>query len=687
MGRIKDTSKYPIKATPTENDYIIGSDSTASGATVNFKLSDLLSLFGTNNLFMFKGGYTGTGQDLYNLIPTKTSQLTNDGQDGVNPFAIVGQTSLQDVIDVNKVADRVEFSHANQVYGVLGGTGVYTNFATRDTVDATKTYFMGVFDTYDGYPSRNIVKLNPDLSRDTSFDAGTGFNSAIYSSMEILVGSTGILYVSGYFTSFNGTLANRIISLNPDGTINTIFDYGTGFNNFTTALAFNVAETHIYIGGIYSTYKGASFPRFVKVDLAGTPDPTFIAGTSFNNTVIDVLVNSDDTLYVTGYFTTYNGVSAQGMAKLLPNGTRDVSFAVGSGFNTGNNQPNYVFRNSAGVLIVYGYFTLYNGTLANHIVALDDTGAIDVSYDFGIGFNGNVWYIEELANGTYVVSGGFTSYNGVDSTNFIILNSDFTINRVSGVQNFYDTIVLVGDTVAMSTDVNGITSLANIDTGVLPAFDKLTFSEVTGNAEYLTGDLVAIAPNEIMPRRLIEELIGLNIASNESGQVKVAYTGLITTAFTAEISKVLDINAAVATVEFAPTTTYPNSTPNNYSGVFDSARGVTPTGRLIENPIYGQVHQWRFQIAYTNKALGSNGLLEVILRNPVSGFEYIIGTTLPTGRTFGVINGLAITIADIESIPSPRGYILEARTSFSDANLSVTIETITRTSFAIDPSV
>ncbi len=182
----------------------------------------------------------------------------------------------------------------------------------------------------------------------------------------------------------------------------------------------------------------------------------------------------------------------------------------------------------------------------------------------------------------------------------------------------------------------------------------------------------------------LSDSIGNIVKKEEAGQVKINYTGLSSTNFVADVIKTLDINAATPVIVGSPTTTYPNSTPNAYVGIFDSARGITPTGRLIENPIDGQTHIWRIQVSYTNKAPGSNGSLDIILTNPVSGFQYVMAFTLPSGRTAGTLNLNAITIADGASIPSPEGYILQTQTSFTDATLTIGILSITRISSAIE---
>ena len=173
---------------------------------------------------------------------------------------------------------------------------------------------------------------------------------------------------------------------------------------------------------------------------------------------------------------------------------------------------------------------------------------------------------------------------------------------------------------------------------------------------------------------------------NESGQVKVNYTGLTLSNFTANVYKAFNIISATTTVAASPTTTYPHSTPNSYAGVFDETRGNSPNGRLIENPIGGQVHAWRIQGSYSGKSTGGNGveLLYLRIRNPVSGFQIIKAITLPNGVDTGNIYEEIITIADDASIPSPNGYILEAATSMTDSGLTVQMDSITRISYAVE---
>lgn len=176
----------------------------------------------------------------------------------------------------------------------------------------------------------------------------------------------------------------------------------------------------------------------------------------------------------------------------------------------------------------------------------------------------------------------------------------------------------------------------------------------------------------------------LDNLSNQAGQVKVVYSGLTLTNFTANTYKTFDFTAATPTVVSPPTTTYPKSTPNSYLGVFDANRGTSPTGRLIENPVTGQIHGWRIQGQFSGKSTSgtSTEVLTLRIRNPVSGFTYVKAITLPNNLASGTFADELITIADNDSIPSPNDYILEAAMSQTDAGLSIQINALTRFSYA-----
>ena len=73
-----------------------------------------------------------------------------------------------------------------------------------------------------------------------------------------------------------------------------------------------------------------------------------------------------------------------------------------------------------------------------------------------------------------------------------------------------------------------------------------------------------------------------------------------------------------------------------------------------------------------------------MLKNPDSGFIVTDQITLPSDKTSGIFTMELVTIADAASLAAGRGYQLIVDTSFSDNNLLVRIDSITRISIATE---
>ena len=172
---------------------------------------------------------------------------------------------------------------------------------------------------------------------------------------------------------------------------------------------------------------------------------------------------------------------------------------------------------------------------------------------------------------------------------------------------------------------------------------------------------------------------------NHAGQIKVNYNGLQISNVTANQQYELPLHTATPTVVGSPTTQYPTGSETTYNpAMFIPGDNPPTTMRLRENNIPGQTHRWRIIGSYENKAQGNNGELQFLLVNPDSGFYVTDQITLPSDKTAGTFTIELMTIADDASLAVGRGYLLKAVTSFTDNNLVVKIDSITRISFAVE---
>lgn len=295
-------------------------------------------------------------------------------------------------------------------------------------------------------PGNYLFKINSDLSYATEFDTGSlGFNQYPYTGASLYLQNDGRLIVMGSFTTYNGVFNSRIIRLNPDGSIDNTFNSGTGFNNFTEGILLD-SFGNMFILGLFATYDGYTSPRLVKLLPDGSKDTSFNIGAGFNNTTISGVMLSDNSMVISGYFTSYKGVTvSKAIIKLLPNGNVDPSFNGGTGYNNSVGKPIFLSKIDGDPnILTVGDFTTYKGVSYGYMVKIQPNGSPDAAFTAvqGTGFNALAWFNKVIWGNKYLIKGSFNSYNGYTSYGAIILNQDGTIHHV--FNTWYTAIYVVG---------------------------------------------------------------------------------------------------------------------------------------------------------------------------------------------------------------------------------------------------
>ena len=195
-------------------------------------------------------------------------------------------------------------------------------------------------------------------------------------------------------------------------------------------------EGKFYVVGSMTAQGFHYSPCIVSINTDGSPDTSFSVGSGFNASLVTMALQSDGKVLVAGNFTSYNGTTTNRIARLNTDGSLDTSFSTGSGLDY---SPYRVTVQSDGKVLAVGWFSSYNGTSTNCIARLNTDGSLDTSFSIGSGFNSLV-YKAFQSDGKILVAGGFTSYNGNSTYNIAKLNIDGSFVTDSPEQFPYDTI-------------------------------------------------------------------------------------------------------------------------------------------------------------------------------------------------------------------------------------------------------
>ena len=314
------------------------------------------------------GGGGGGGGGFFCQLAIEAVAPTTDGSGDI----WIGVTSESPQGNVDSVV-RLNSSGSEQVKFVIdrGNENEVRAIAiANDPLNANKVYVGGDF-------AGGILRLNEDGSLDASFVVGSGFDDRV-SSIAPADDGTGDVYVTGRFSNYGNTIVSGFVRLDNGGELDTGFD-SAGGDFESIALATDAPFLgYIYSGGRSGVerwdnlgIKDSSFNEFLEGTSSVTPaadasgaiyvggpssppsegvarlnsdgiiDGSFDTGTGFNYEVMSIVRADDGTgdIYAGGLFTTYDGASANGIARLLPGGSPAVNFSIGDGFGNRPNDP------------------------------------------------------------------------------------------------------------------------------------------------------------------------------------------------------------------------------------------------------------------------------------------------------------------------------------------------------------
>jgi len=353
----------------------------------------------------------------------------------------------------------------------------------------------GDFKTYQGILCAGITRLNADGTLDAGFNSGSGLrdgaDSASWITEALAIQSNGKIIVGGQFTKYNGVLSTSIAQLNTDGTIDAVFSSGSGSgfgNDSHPALVKSIAmqtDGRIAIGGIFTSYNGASAKNLVRLNTAGTLDTTlFYVDLRIPSPAVKV-VSVGGKFIACGAFTWVNGTTCNKIARLNADGALDPTFNPGNGFD---GDVDSLAVQTDGRIVAAGFFTTYNGTPRNNIARLNVDGSLDTSFnppDDTVAI-GSIYSLAIQTDGRAVIGGVFTGYTSTPQSSIARLNTDGTVDK-----NFIPDSAFHGSVYSLAVQADGNIVASGFSASVLNGDENIEIVRLKSNgtldASFNTG--------------------------------------------------------------------------------------------------------------------------------------------------------------------------------------------------------
>ena len=396
---------------------------------------------------------------IHSISPQPNGKIYVGGNfTGINGFAGAGiaRINADGTLDVSF---NTNSAGANQaVYDVEVGTD-------------GKILIGGAFSAYNGATQRKIARLNPDGSRDASFNTSVFFDTdTVY---DVLPLADGKIIAVGYFQLQN---TNKILRFNTDGTFDSTFaDLRVGRNGAVYDIL-PQAGGKIIIGGNFAAVNGVPRNLIARLNADGSLDTGFIANVQGNqgdarNAVNAIVQQADGKILIGGFFFTVGGQQRFSFARLFPDGVPDFAFNSNVGntlisdvksiaiqqdgkilvgsfglsrFNADGTRDasfaptftiptfgGFIYRTVVqpdGKILVAGDFTAVNGTIRGRIARLNLDGTLDTSFNPPGGANNSVYDFALQPDGRIVIGGLFSAVNGANQAYLARLNGNGTLD-------------------------------------------------------------------------------------------------------------------------------------------------------------------------------------------------------------------------------------------------------------------
>ncbi len=284
----------------------------------------------------------------------------------------------------------------------------------------------GRYSLVDGNDVLSASRLNADGVYDSTFAIGVGVEGEVFA---VAIQSDGGIVIGGDFKKVAGVAAKNIARLNPDGTLDSTFAVGSGADKPVRDIAIQ-DDGKLVVVGEFGILADASLGKVGRLNPDGSADAEFSPGMGANGIVHSVGIQQDGGIIIAGEFTTINGKEYPYIARLLSNGILDEEWG---GLAVGINGAVFdLGALSDGKVIIGGEFTEISGYSRNSYARLHYSGELDRNFDPGEGANGPVFTVALQPDGNILLGGQFTQVGEYEQNNItrVFGGEQFALGRV-----------------------------------------------------------------------------------------------------------------------------------------------------------------------------------------------------------------------------------------------------------------
>lgn len=259
-----------------------------------------------------------------------------------------------------------------------------------------------------------LARLNSDGTLDSSYVFPTTITSI---QRKVAFGAN----EQTVFYALNQDSKYKFLRTNVDGDLDNSFAPNVTLYGQAAAIAIQ-PDNKTIVAGTFTLANNTSRTNLARFNADGTTDVTFDTGTGFNNVPSKIVVQADGKILVAGPFSTFNGNPVSGLIRLNSNGSIDGSFApVVTGVIGAELEP-------GGKVLVFGNFTTINGSNTARLARLNSDGSVDAAFNPQIS-SGTVQAAMQDVGGKYIVGGAFTGVDGFNRSNLVRLNANGSLDQ------------------------------------------------------------------------------------------------------------------------------------------------------------------------------------------------------------------------------------------------------------------